>query len=162
MIEHSYEGLSYRTIRDGKYSNSKTIYYIIGWIVRCHIMINNSQASSKANITAGVGGGGSANWPSDVPPSPSPIVDRGLRWHDGDGKENINKHNRFTKQNIISAHSSYFLVHFFIISRFMEDINTRLQIFLFLSKLGTGPLNMTAEELAYNLASRKNKYCNEV
>ena len=122
------------------------------------MMMNNSQASSKANITAGVGGGGQQIGRVMFPPSP--IVDRGLRWHDGDCKENINKHNRFTKQNIISAHSSYFLVHFFIISCFMEDINTRLQIVLFLSKLGTGPLNMTAEELAYNLASRKNR--NEV
>ena len=37
----------------------------------------------------------------------------------------------------------------------MGDVNTRRQIAIFISKLGTGPYNLTAGEFAYNLASWK-------
>lgn len=69
------------------------------------------------------GGGCPANWTSKA--TPPPVIDI-KEWVEGGmtlTERKTLKQLRFTKQNINSAHSSHVLVHFVIISCFIEDVN---------------------------------------
>ena len=97
-----------------------------------------SNPRSKTNITGEGGGGVQQVGQTKVPtPPPSPVVDiRSLRWHGNcDGKENIKAVGLISRISTLHIHH-IFWVHFFMISRFMEDVNTQRQI---LNLHGTGP-----------------------
>ena len=93
-------------------------------------------------------------------------VDYGGFSNNGDGTENVQKdNNRLNNQNNNKARALHFLVHFFAIREhdkdmkfnflkgsFMEDVNARRRIFLFLSKLGCGLQEFNSRKFHQHIA----------